>query len=247
VSFTVVIPARHGAERLPGKPLADIGGRPLIQWVYQAAAAAGPEAVWVATDDPRIQAVVEGFGGRAMLTGAQHASGTDRVAEAAVRLGLAPEAVVVNLQGDEPLMPPALIRRVAETLEAAAWAGAATAAAPLAGDDELNDPDVVKVVCDQRGAALYFSRAPIPWDRDGGGGAGGAARRHIGLYAYRVALLGRFSAWPVSPLEALERLEQLRLLHHGVEIAVCEAAEAPPPGVDSPADLERVRRLLDGG
>ena len=240
----IIIPARYASSRLPGKPLLDVAGKTLIERVYDCARASGAEHVIVATDDERIRAAVEAFGGTVCMTSAAHASGTDRIAEAIAQLRLAPETVVVNLQGDEPLMPPALIRQVAETLLAHPDAAMVTACHPLHDPESLASPDVVKVVRDARGYALYFSRAPIPWPRERMAGRGAepiAADRHIGIYAYRAGFVTRYAAWPPCPLERAEFLEQLRALWHGERIAVCEAASLPGAGVDTPDDLERVR------
>ncbi len=246
MKFHVIIPARYAATRLPGKPLLDIGGRPMIRHVYERASASGAASVTVATDDVRIADAVRGFGGAACMTAARHRSGTDRLAEAVALLGLDARAIVVNLQGDEPRMPPALIRQVAALLHERGTA-MATACHPLHDRATLADPDTVKVVRDVNGDALYFSRAPIPWPRDAMRGEADApvrAFRHIGLYAYRAEFIGRFAAWSPCALEEIEMLEQLRALWHGEKIAVCEAEEAPGPGVDTPADLERVRVLF---
>jgi 3-deoxy-manno-octulosonate cytidylyltransferase (CMP-KDO synthetase) len=243
----VVIPARYASTRLPGKPLADVAGQPLIRRVYDCARASGAEAVVIATDDERIRAAAEGFGAPVVMTAATHRSGTDRIAEVVGRLGLADDAIVVNLQGDEPLMPPALLRQVAETLRTHTEAAVATACHAIASDAEFTNPNVVKVVCDRRGYALYFSRAPIPWLRERmAGKATTAVRalRHIGLYAYRAGFVARYAAWPACALEDAEQLEQLRVLWHGERIAVCESTELPAAGVDTPEDLERVRKYF---
>jgi len=229
VDFVVVVPARLGASRLPEKPLADLHGRPLVVHVLERARQSGAGRVLVATDHPRIQAAVEAAGGEAMLTDPGHGSGSERVAEVVERLGLPDEAVVVNLQGDEPLMPAAVIRQLADALAADPALPMATVSTPLREAGELFDPHVVKVVCDRRG------RAPAAADH---------YHRHIGLYAYRAGFLRRFVAWPPSPLERLESLEQLRALWHGASIQVIEACQIPGPGVDTPEDLARVRRLL---
>lgn len=250
MSFTVLIPARYGATRLPGKPLADLGGQPLIRHVYQRALDSGADAVAIATDDARIRAVAEAFGARVVMTAASHASGTDRLAEAAATLGLADETVIVNLQGDEPGMPGAVVRQVAEALDADPGAHMATACAPLADAGELFDPAVVKVVRGAGGAALYFSRAPVPWDRDAFPDAPApllvqdAYRRHLGLYAYRAGFLRRFAALEPCALETIERLEQLRALYHGARILVLDACARVGPGIDTAADLEAARAAL---
>lgn len=251
MSFIVVIPARYASSRLPGKPLAQIGGRSMIQWVYERASASGAQRVVVATDDARIQQAVEDFGGEVCLTAADHESGTDRLQEASQVLGLGDDQIIVNVQGDEPLVPAPVIDQVANNLDQHPLADIATLSTPIGEVAEFQDPNAVKVVCDQLGYALYFSRAPIPWPRDEANTGADSlpalgAQRHLGIYAYRVALLHRFVGWPVSPLESSEKLEQLRAMENGVKIHVAEAKEIPPAGVDTAADLERVRQLLAG-
>ncbi len=246
VPFTVVIPARLGARRLPQKPLLDLGGRPLVVRVWERAMAAGAQRVVVATDHEDVVAAVTAAGGEALLTAPEHGSGSERVAEVVERLELADDALVVNLQGDEPFMPAAVIRQLAEALAARPELGMATVATPIETTDELFDPHVVKVVLDARGHALYFSRAPIPWDRDAFAHTPPrrlpeGCWRHIGLYAYRAGFLARYVRWPAAPMERSESLEQLRVLHHGEPILVVPACEAPGPGIDTPADLERAR------
>ena len=243
MDFAVVIPARYGATRLPGKPLADICGRPMIQWVYEAAAAGGAAEVIVATDDARIAEACGRFGARAEMTGSAHASGTDRIAEVARRLDWPDERIVVNVQGDEPLLPPALVSQVAGLLEGGPEAGMATLATPIAERAEWDDPNVVKVVTDRRSRALYFSRSRIPWPRDGAG-PDGNAMRHVGLYGYRVRALKAFTDAKPCGLELQERLEQLRALWLGIPILVARARETPPRGVDTEEDLRAVRRIL---
>lgn len=253
MSFTVIIPARYGATRLPGKPLREIAGRPMIRHVYERAVASGAQAIYVATDDERIAEAVTAFGGQAMLTDVRHHSGTDRVAEVVTRLGLDEEAVVVNLQGDEPLMPPALIEQVATELREHGDAAVSTLCTPITSAAELFDPHVVKVVCDEAGYALYFSRAAIPWDREAFAVTrerlpeGGGHYRHIGLYAYRAGFLRTFVRWPACELERMECLEQLRVLWRGQRIHVAEACEVAGPGVDTEDDVQHVSRLLAGG
>ncbi len=249
--YRIVIPARFASTRLPGKPLADLAGKPMIVRVAEAARRARADGVWVATDDDRIAAAVRDCGFEVVMTAARHSSGTERIAEVADLLGWDDADIVINVQGDEPLLEPALIDAVAAALDADADAAMATAAYPLADAADCFNPNVVKVVCDRRGRALYFSRAPIPWDRDGF-----AERRdvlpedfpmlrHIGLYAYRVGFLRRFGQLAASPLERCESLEQLRVLWHGYPIQVVCVDQGPLPGVDTPEDLERVRRLFD--
>lgn len=243
MDFSVVIPARHGAARLPGKPLADLCGRPMIQWVYEAAAACGAAEVIVATDDTRIAEACGRFGARAEMTDSSHASGTDRIAEVAGRLDWPDERVVVNVQGDEPLLPPVLVSQVAGLLDGDPGAGMATLATPIVDFAEWDDPNVVKVVADRRSRALYFSRARIPWPR-GGEGPVANAMRHVGLYSYRVGALKAFTGAEPCGLELQERLEQLRALWLGIPIVVARACEIPPRGVDTEEDLHTVRRLM---
>jgi len=248
--FVVIVPARLASTRLPRKPLADIGGVPMVVRVARAAAASGAERVTVAADCAEIVDACSAHGVEALLTRADHASGTDRLAEAVEHLGLADDALVVNVQGDEPLMPAAVVRRVAEALAQRTDCAIATACHPLHDAAEFFSPNVVKVVTDANGRALYFSRAPIPWSRDAFAAGrdrlppGLPARRHVGLYAYRAGFLRRFPQLPPASLEQHESLEQLRALAHGFGIAVIELPEALPPGVDTPEDLERVRALL---
>lgn len=242
--FRVVIPARWASTRLPGKPLLDLAGRPLLAWVWQIATESGADEVVIATDDERIGKAAGKFGARVMMTRADHPSGSDRIDEVAQTLGWPDDAIVVNLQGDEPLLPPQLVVQVATALGADPDAGIATLATPVTSHAEAQDPNVVKVVCDGAGRALYFSRAPIPFNRDDAGDHYGGMLRHIGLYAYRVAALRRLAALDPAPPERAERLEQLRALWYGIPIAVARATDAPAQGVDTREDLERVRELL---
>jgi 3-deoxy-manno-octulosonate cytidylyltransferase (CMP-KDO synthetase) len=248
--FRVVIPARFASTRLPGKALLPIAGKPMVQWVYERARAAAAQEVLIATDDERIVSAARGFGAQAVMSSATHVSGTDRIAEVARARNWAARDIIVNVQGDEPLIPPALIAQVAELLQTHPAAQVATLATPLESLAEFLDPAVVKVVSDAQGYALYFSRAPIPWNRDGAP-AGlisqrdfAGARRHLGLYAYRVAELLHLAQLPHGHLEQLEKLEQLRALEHGVRIVVGDALERPGPDVNTPADLEHVRNLM---
>lgn len=247
MDYTVLIPARAASTRLPDKPLADIAGKPMVARVADRAAESGAARVYVATDDPRVKAAAEAHGHAALMTRADHPTGTDRLSEAVAQLGLPDEAVVVNVQGDEPLIEPALIDAVAACLADSPWADIATCACPLTDAEALFNPNIVKVVCATDGRALYFSRAPIPWARDALASGervlapGLPALHHIGLYAYRVGFLRRFPALPQGALEKFESLEQLRALEHGHAIAVHRAVRPPAAGVDTPADLERVR------
>ena len=252
--FCVLIPARRASTRLPDKALADIAGLPMVVRVAQRAQASGAQLVAVATDDARIAEACAAHGVRALLTSPSHASGTDRIAEAAQQLALADDAIVVNVQGDEPLIEPALIRACALRLHEDAQAQMATAAHPITEASWIADPNVVKVVLDAQQRALLFSRAPIPWRRDQyatGGATALPARlpflRHVGIYAFRMRALRAFSALTPCELEAEEALEQLRALWHGWRIAVLSVDHAPAAGVDTPQDLERVRRLLGHG
>lgn len=253
LDFIVAIPARFGASRLPGKPLRPIGGEPMVLHVARRALAAGAAEVVVATDDARIEAALAGLAGQGMrvcMTRADHASGTDRLAECAERLGWAPSRIVVNLQGDEPFAPPEGIRAVAEAL-ARSGADMATLGAPIVDADTLFDPNAVKLVRDGQGRALYFSRAPIPWDRDGFAtdrtalAEDGPWLRHIGIYAYRAGFLRRFAALPPGRLEQVEKLEQLRAMEAGHTIAVGVTPVPFPPGVDTEEDLQRAQARFD--
>lgn len=250
-AFTVLIPARLASSRLPNKPLADIGGLPMVVRVAQQAHKSLAADCVVAADDVSIVAACEAHCIRALLTGTQHLSGSDRLAEACTLLGLADDAIVVNVQGDEPLIDPALINAVAAELQARPDCVMSTAAHALADVAELTNPNVVKVVLDRRQTALYFSRAAIPWWRDGATPSGAftalpdpAPLRHVGIYAYRAGFLRRFPALEPAPLERLESLEQLRVLWHGERIAVHLIHSAPGAGVDTPEDLARVRHLF---
>jgi 3-deoxy-manno-octulosonate cytidylyltransferase (CMP-KDO synthetase) len=241
--FIVVIPARYASTRLPGKPLKDIAGKPMIQWVYEQAAHSGAAEVIVATDDERIAAACRGFGARVELTSTEHASGTDRIAELARRFDWPEDQIVVNVQGDEPLISPVCIAQTARLLAWQPQAAIATLVAPLDSEAEFRDPNFVKVVTDKDGWALYFSRAPIPWPREGVLPKG--VRRHIGLYAYRAGGLKTISAAPPCELEDTEKLEQLRALWLGLKIVVANAAEPPTPHVDTEEDLVKIRRFLE--
>ncbi|WP_404436939.1 3-deoxy-manno-octulosonate cytidylyltransferase [Stutzerimonas chloritidismutans] len=249
-TYTVVIPARYASTRLPGKPLQDIAGKPMIRHVWEQARKSGAQRVVVATDNRKILEACEGFGAEALLTRVEHNSGTDRLAEVADRLGLAADAIVVNVQGDEPLIPPSVIDQVALNLASHPEAAIATLAEPIGDSQALFNPNVVKVVSDINGLALTFSRAPLPWARDEFAHdreslpSAVPYRRHIGIYAYRAGFLADFVAWGPCWLENTECLEQLRALWHGIRIHVADAVEAPPAGVDTAEDLDRVRKLL---
>ncbi|MCL7941128.1 3-deoxy-manno-octulosonate cytidylyltransferase [Halomonas sp. ATCH28] len=247
--FIAVIPARFASSRLPGKPLAEIAGEPMVAHVWRRARESSAARVVVATDDRRVAEALAPCGAEVLLTADDHPSGTDRLAEVAERLGLAEDAVLVNVQGDEPLIPPLLIDQVAARLFDDPDASIATLAEPISDVETLFNPNAVKVVRALSGRALYFSRAPIPWDRDAFARRPAlletdAWLRHIGLYAYRAGFLADYRDWPPSPLERLEQLEQLRALHHGHAIQVALARVPHPAGVDTEADLARVRELL---
>jgi 3-deoxy-manno-octulosonate cytidylyltransferase (CMP-KDO synthetase) len=244
MAFVVVIPARYASSRLPGKPLADIAGKPMIEWVYQQALQSGASRVVVATDDRRVADAVDAFSGEVCMTRADHQSGTERLAEVISKLQLSADTIVVNVQGDEPFIPPLIIRQVAENLASQQKARMATLAVPLSHAAEIRNPNIVKVVSDKQGYALYFSRSPIPYDRDGivADDLASHYRRHIGIYAYRAAFIQHYINWPASALEQIESLEQLRVLWHGESIHVDTALETPAVGVDTPADLEHARQ-----
>ena len=253
--FGVIIPARYASTRLPGKPLIDLGGKPMVVRVMEVAAAAGAAFAVVATDDERVADAVTAAGGEVVLTSSDHETGTDRLAEVARRLRLEPDLIVVNLQGDEPALPPALVRHVAQTLIQDPEASLATLATPLRDRRELFDPNVVKVVLDQGNRAQYFSRAPIPWLRgqfateraadDQAGLPDDTFLRHVGLYAYRVSTLLTLSQTRQAPLEIAESLEQLRALWLGMKIQVAVVAALPADSVDTPEDVDRVRKLFE--
>lgn len=255
MAFKVVIPARYASTRLPAKPLLDLGGRPMIQWVIEAATNSAADEVLVATDDERIAAAAvhprAPSRSLAIMTRPDHVSGTDRIAEVAALRGWGERTIVVNVQGDEPQLPPALIDQVAGLLQRQPQADIATLCTPITSVHEFLDPNVVKVVSGAGGAALYFSRAPIPWHRDGASQglmsqtSTPGAQRHLGIYAYRVEALRRLTALAPSDLEVTEKLEQLRALQAGMRLIVDVAATAPPAGVDTESDLARLRALLD--
>ncbi len=247
MSFVVIIPARYASTRLPAKPLADIAGKPMIQHVYERARQSAASRVVIATDDQRIEAAARAFGAEVVMTAVDHESGSDRLSEAAQKLGLTPETILVNVQGDEPLIPAAIIDQVAANLAGRPDYGMATLCCPLDHAGQLFEPSVVKVVADRHGRALYFSRASIPFSRKHFPDVPpdlAPWQRHIGIYAYRVSFLRQFVSWAPAPIEQLESLEQLRALWNGASIHVEGAREVPPAGVDTPEDLERLRRLF---
>jgi len=250
MQFTVIIPARYASTRLPGKVLLDICGKPMLQHVYERALESGAAAVYIATDDERIKAAAENFGANVIMTAETHRSGTDRLAEAAVQLACNKDDIIVNVQGDEPLIPANLIEQVAHDLHNHDDASMATLCTPISSIEDVADPNVVKVVFSKAGYALYFSRAPIAWEREHFRVSSFRPSghhmhyRHIGLYAYRAGFLNRFVDWPVCDIEEMESLEQLRVLWNDERIHISEAAAIPPPGVDTQDELERVRRLI---
>lgn len=248
MSFIVVIPARYQSSRLPGKMLLDLGGKPMVLRVVERALQSKASAVYVATDDERILNVCKNAGVDALMTSPAHTTGTDRITEVAQKLALPDAAVIVNVQGDEPLIPPAVIDQVAANMQARPQTGICTLYSPVADESEFRNPNAVKLVTDAQGRVLYFSRAPIPWPRDGVTPASMAlAKRHIGLYAYRVGVLKQFVTWPVSPIEDTEKLEQLRAMHNGITIHAERCCEFIPAGVDTSADLEHIRALMLAG
>ncbi|MDO6469546.1 3-deoxy-manno-octulosonate cytidylyltransferase [Neptunomonas phycophila] len=250
MGFSVIIPARYGSSRFPGKPLADIAGKPMVQHVYERALLSEADRVIIATDDSRIADTARAFGAEVCMTREDHPSGTDRLQEVVAQLGFAPDDIVVNVQGDEPLIPPCVINQVAQNLMAEPQASIATLSEPIEDIESLLNPNVVKVVTDRNGLAMYFSRAPIAWPRDAFNRdktimpTGFNWQRHIGIYAYRVGLLNSFVTWEPADVENTEFLEQLRALWNGAKIHVAVANELPPAGVDTPEDLERLRALF---
>ncbi|WP_407332958.1 3-deoxy-manno-octulosonate cytidylyltransferase [Enterovibrio sp. 27052020O] len=247
MKFTVVIPARYASSRLPAKPLVDIGGKPMIQWVYEQAMKSGADKVIIATDDQRIVDAANAFGAEVCMTREDHQSGTERLAEVIEKYNLDANEIIINVQGDEPLIPPSVIRQVAENL-AKSEAPMATLAVNIDHADEVFNPNAVKVVTDKDGYALYFSRATIPWDRDNFAKAPAEIhhnlKRHIGIYGYRAGFINTYINWAPSPIEHIECLEQLRVLWYGEKIHVDVAIEVPPAGVDTQEDLEVVRQLV---
>ncbi|WP_413507577.1 3-deoxy-manno-octulosonate cytidylyltransferase [Serratia proteamaculans] len=249
MSFIAIIPARYASTRLPGKPLADIHGKPMVVHVMERARESGASRVIVATDHPAVAEAVKAAGGEVCMTRADHNSGTERLAEVIEHYGFADDEIIVNVQGDEPLIPPVIVRQVAENL-AGSHAGMATLAVPIESAEEAFNPNAVKVVMDAQGYALYFSRATIPWDRErfaqSKENIGNSLLRHIGIYAYRAGFVRRYVTWAPSQLEQIELLEQLRVLWYGEKIHVAVAKAMPTVGVDTPEDLQRVRDSIQG-
>jgi 3-deoxy-manno-octulosonate cytidylyltransferase (CMP-KDO synthetase) len=242
--YRVVIPARFDSSRLPGKALLPLAGKPMLQWVHERAKACGAAEVCVATDDDRIANAARGFGADVAMTSRSHTSGTDRIAEVAITRGWKDEDIVVNVQGDEPLIPPVVIDQVARLLAANARADIGTLAVKIDSIADLNDPNVVKAACDAGGRVLYFSRAPIPFNRDAPMTVPASALRHVGIYSYRVSALRKLAKLQPTRLEQIEKLEQLRALENGMEIRVALAVERPLADVNTAADLERAERAL---
>lgn len=252
MKFTIVIPARYASTRLPAKPLREIAGKPMIQHVYERALESSAHRIIIATDDQRIESVAKSFGAQVCMTSPEHTSGTDRLQEVVKYLGLAEDEIVVNVQGDEPLIPAQAINQVASNLAAMDEAAMATLSEPIHSLTDFRNPNIVKVVADVHGRALYFSRASIPWPRDhfaqpdvNSLPENFPAQRHIGIYAYRVGLLHKFVTWPPAPLEKIESLEQLRVMWNGQVIHIAEACVAVPGGVDTEEDLQRIKSLLE--
>lgn len=250
--FHIVIPARYASQRFPKKLMADLHGKPVLQWVYELAIKAGAKSVTIATDHPTIEKAAKAFSASVVMTRDDHENGTERLAEVAEKMAWSGDEIVVNVQGDEPLLPVEIIHSAVIALQQDHQAEMATVACPIHHEADFFNPNVVKLVCDQDNRALYFSRAPIPWDRDGFAkqkdksalSTGFAPLRHIGLYVYRASLLANYAQLPMSPLEKWEKLEQLRFLHQGIKVQVAKAEAMPPHGVDTPEDLEKLRALL---
>lgn len=249
MEFHVIIPVRYDSVRLPGKPLIKIAGKPMIQHVYERALESGAESVVIATDDERVKKKAESFGATVCMTSSEHRSGTERIAETIVAVGYEDDDIIVNVQGDEPLIPPVIIRQVADNLSMHDTVKAATLCEPIISCEELLNPDVVKVIMNQRGYALLFSRAPIPWDRvhfppKTDQQLNGQHYRHIGIYAYRARFLQEYMEWEACPLEELELLEQLRILWNSARIHVAVSKRTAVMGVDTPEDVKRIEEEL---
>ncbi len=251
--FHIVIPARYASQRFPQKLMADLGGKPVLQWVYELSLKAGAKSVTIATDHEIIEQAAKGFAAPVLMTRDDHENGTERLAEVAAKMAWQGDEIVVNVQGDEPFLPVELIHSAVAALQKDAQAEMATVACPIKNAEDFFNPNVVKLVCDEQQRALYFSRAPMPWDRDGFASKGNEtegleqdfpAFRHIGLYVYRASLLANYANLPMSPLERWEKLEQLRFLHQGIKVQVALADQLPPHGVDTPQDLEALRKYL---
>ncbi|RBO84948.1 3-deoxy-manno-octulosonate cytidylyltransferase [Marinomonas aquiplantarum] len=252
-AFHIVIPARYASQRFPQKLMADLGGKPVLQWVHELSLQAGAQSVTVATDHKDIYCAAQEFGANVVMTRDDHENGTERLAEVAEKMAWSGDEIIVNVQGDEPFLPVALIHATVKALYQDAEAEMATVACAIDDKQDYLNPNVVKVVCDEQQRALYFSRAPIPWDRDGlanGQDQSGylpidlPVLRHIGLYVYRASLLNKYAELPMSPLERWEKLEQLRFLHQGIKVQVAVADSLPSHGVDTPEDLEKLRHQL---
>ena len=251
MSFKVIIPARYSSGRLPGKPLVDLQGKSMIQRVYEQASQSDASRVIIATDDERISSIARRFGAESCMTHVHHASGTDRLQEVVSAYQFSDDDIIVNVQGDEPFIPPVVINQVAELLQASPGVAMATLSCPVAQVQHIFDPAIVKVVTDRVGNALYFSRAPLPWDRESFSESkeqmpmNWVYQRHIGIYAYRASQLNAFVEWDESPLEMTERLEQLRFLWNGAKIRVAQALQVPPAGIDTAEDLKAARAYLE--
>lgn len=251
-AFNVIIPARYASTRLPGKPLADIAGKPMIQHVFEQAQRSGANRIIIATDHEQVAKVAEDFGAEVCMTAKTHNSGTERLAEVIEKLGFAEDEIIVNIQGDEPLIPPVIVRQVAENLAQNA-VPMATLAVKIESVEEIFNPNIVKVIADKNGLVLYFSRAPIPWNRDQFSQLDQRQQaelnttylRHLGIYAYRASFIRQYVKWQPTVLESIEKLEQLRVLWYGEKIHLAEAIEVPAVGVDTPEDLEKVRSILE--
>lgn len=243
MSYTIIIPARYASTRLPGKALLDIAGKPMIQWVFEQAVQCQASRVVVATDDQQIANTVKQFGGEVCLTATTHESGTERLAEVVDKLSLDDDEIIVNIQGDEPLIPPLIVDQVAKLLEDDPDVPMATLAGEFKSSEQIHDPNIVKVVCDNLGRALYFSRAPIPYSRNGEWPKE-AYLKHIGIYSYRAGFIHKYISMKPSPIELYEKLEQLRVLWYGYKINVAKALVDPGYGVDTQADIDKVREIM---
>ncbi len=246
MDFHIIIPARLSSQRLPGKVLLPIAGKPLIQYVFENALTCLANSVTIAVDDPSVERIAQSFGAKTCMTAVEHRSGSERLAEVVDKLGMHDEDIIVNLQGDEPLISAATVQRVASAMVKNPDAALTTLCIPMQEQDEIFNPNVCKVVLDKNGYALYFSRAPIPYDRSAFDVSKNAHYRHLGMYAYRVKTLKKYRDWSLSPIEGIEMLEQLRVLWHGEKIHVSVVEEALPPGIDTEEDLEHFRKMIEG-